>query len=728
MHAIRRFIVPAIALACAAGALHAETSADPESRSGISLSSAVLDPAAPGEVEASLRAPAAAGYWLVKYPGPVTAAQRQALGARVSRVYTYLPHDTFLVRAPGDLAAPGTRAALQASFVRPYHPAYKIAPEVAEARGAAAAAGEPRRRMLLVEVYPDADLDAVRMAVAAAGATRIVGAARSPFFSRIRLLLTDAEIAELREPLARIPEVFFLSLEGRKALLNDTTIWVGQSGVSGGQTTPVFNHGIHGEGQVVGIIDTGLDAGMCYFRDAVLPLPTHNDCNGGTVVNPGQRKVLGMDFLWTSECSGGVTNSEWDTQGHGTHVAGTVAGDNLANPIGHDPGDGMAPGAKLVIQDGGYLPDNCGDLPGIGCPVVDMNPLFQQAYDQGARLHTNSYGDNENGAVQNNYTATSQDVDEFMWNHKDFQIFFAAGNSGPGTGSVGSPSTAKNVISVGATQHASAAESMAFFSSCGPTDDNRIKPDLTIPGEDVVSANDDGNAGTQNCNTLSLSGTSMASPAAAGFGALARQYYTDGFYPTGVAVPADAFTPTAALVKASLLSSAQNMTGVGQPIPSNCQGWGRILLDNALFFPGDARQLWVTDDTTGFPTGSSGETRTFDFTVNSSSVPFKVTLVWTDFPSTPAAAIHLVNDLDLQVVGPGGTFLGNVFSGGQSTTGGSADRRNTVEQVLRLAPTAGSYTVTVRSFTVPNGPQPFALVVTGDVVAVPVELQSFDVQ
>jgi hypothetical protein len=170
------------------------------------------------------------------------------------------------------------------------------------------------------------------------------------------------------------------------------------------------------------------------------------------------------------------------------------------------------------------------------------------------------------------------------------------------------------------------------------------------------------------------------------------------------------------------------MTGVGQPIPSNCQGWGRILLDNALFFPGDARQLWVTDDTTGFPTGSSGETRTFDFTVNSSSVPFKVTLVWTDFPSTPAAAIHLVNDLDLQVVGPGGTFLGNVFSGGQSTTGGSADRRNTVEQVLRLAPTAGSYTVTVRSFTVPNGPQPFALVVTGDVVAVPVELQSFDVQ
>jgi len=214
-----------------------------------------------------------------------------------------------------------------------------------------------------------------------------------------------------------------------------------------------------------------------------------------------------------------------------------------------------------------------------------------------------------------------------------------------------------------------------------------------------------------------MSGTSMASPAAAGFGALARQYYADGFYPSGAANPPDAFPPTSALVKATLLNSAQNMTGVTPPIPSNCQGWGRILLDNALYFPGDVRRLWARDDTVGFPLGSSGETRTFGFTVNSASAPFKATLVWTDFPSTPAASPHINDDLDLEVVGPGGTYLGNVFSGGQSTTGGAADRRNGVEQVLRLSPTPGDYTVTVRSFTVPNGPQPFALVVTGDITA-----------
>jgi hypothetical protein len=67
------------------------------------------------------------------------------------------------------------------------------------------------------------------------------------------------------------------------------------------------------------------------------------------------------------------------------------------------------------------------------------------------------------------------------------------------------------------------------------------------------------------------------------------------------------------------------------------------------------------------------------------------------------------------VSGPGGTLRGNVFSGGQSTTGGSADRRNTVEQVLLASPAAGEYVVTVQSANVPNGPQPFALVVTGSV-------------
>ena len=206
----------------------------------------------------------------------------------------------------------------------------------------------------------------------------------------------------------------------------------------------------------------------------------------------------------------------------------------------------------------------------------------------------------------------------------------------------------------------------------------------------------------------------MAAPGVAGALALVRQYYTGGWYPSGSSVPGDAFTPSGALMKATLINSGSNMTGVSQPIPSNCQGWGRVLLDDSLHISGDSRGLFVEDDPTGFALGSSGDERAFPLAIASSSEPLKVTLAWTDYPSTPAANPHINNDLDLIVSGPSGTFLGNVFSGGESTSGGSADRLNSVEQVLIPNPTPGSYTVTVRSFTVPNGPQPFALVVSAD--------------
>lgn len=305
-----------------------------------------------------------------------------------------------------------------------------------------------------------------------------------------------------------------------------------------------------------------------------------------------------------------------------------------------------------------------------------------------------------------------------MFNHPDFLILFAAGNSGPGVATVGSPSTAKNTISVGATLRGTQANSLARFSSCGPTADGRIKPDLTMPGSNIVSARNDSNVTTNNCSTITMSGTSMASPAAAGMAALVRQYYADGNYPTGAPVAANGFAPSAALIKATLLNSTQTMTGTGVgAVPDTCQGWGRILLDNTLFFTGDARKLLAFDDA-GFAQAGAGQLKTFGVTVGAGQ-PLRVTLAWTDFPSTPAASINLNNDLDLVVTGPTGDFLGNVFSGSQSAAGGAADRLNNIEQVTLLAPVAGTYTVTVRAFNVPSSAQPFALVMSGDVTAAP---------
>jgi len=650
---------------------------------------------------------------LVKFPGPVSGGQLETL-ATTAQIYTYLPHDTFLVRpfkgGAAAMATLGATAAIGASWTGAFRPEYKIAAGLGEL----AAIAPIDTLTVMASVFPDADVAQVADAAARLPGATVVGVQDGAPFSRVRMRIDGAALADATAALAGLGEVFWLDVEGRRQLLNDTTIWVGQSGLNAGQTTPVFDHGIHGEGQVVGYIDTGVDADSCYFRDTARGLPPTNACNGGTVVDTAQRKVIAVDFLTSTECAGGIASTEWDTQNHGSHVGGTIAGDNFANPIAHDPGDGMAPGAKLVVQDAGFRTDNCGDLPGIGCPVVDLKPIFQQAYTQGARIHTNSWGDNENGAVQNNYTVASADVDQFMFSHPDFLILFAAGNAGPGTGSVGSPSTNKNGIAVGATQRGTAANSMASFSSCGPTADNRIKPDLTMPGQNIISARNDASVTSNNCTTISMSGTSMASPAGAGMAALTRQYYTDGFYPTGVAVAANKFTPSAALVKATMLNSTQVMTGTGTgAVPNNCQGWGRVLLDNTLFFTGQARTLFATDDA-GFPQGSAGQTKTFTVQV-AAGQPLRVTLAWTDFPSTPAASINLNNDLDLQVTGPSGTFLGNVFSASQSTTGGAADRRNNVEQVTLNTPAAGSYTITVRAFNVPSSAQPFALVASGAV-------------
>jgi len=118
------------------------------------------------------------------------------------------------------------------------------------------------------------------------------------------------------------------------------------------------------------------------------------------------------------------------------------------------------------------------------------------------------------------------------------------------------------------------------------------------------------------------------------------------------------------------------------------------------------------ENTPGLNTGGS---LSFQYNVSSGGSSLKVTLVWSDFPSTEAAAQNLVNDLDLTVTAPGGAlYRGNVFSGGWSQTGGSADRVNNVENVYVNSAPSGTWTVQVSGFNVPNGPQPFALVVDGN--------------
>jgi hypothetical protein len=204
----------------------------------------------------------------------------------------------------------------------------------------------------------------------------------------------------------------------------------------------------------------------------------------------------------------------------------------------------------------------------------------------------------------------------------------------------------------------------------------------------------------------------MASPAVAGASALVRQYFTEGWYPTGAATPANAFTPSAALLKAMDITSTDNdMTG--QNIPNTTVGWGRIKLDNILYFPGDTRRTAVVDEHDGLATAEFAD---HEVNVTDASIPLKITLVWTDREGSPGAAIELVNNLDLTVTDPGSTtYLGNVFAAGQSAPGGAADLLNVEEGVRRNTPALGKWKIRVSGTNVPFGPQPFALVVSGGI-------------
>jgi len=686
------------------------TAALADSSRSVSLRSGAIEPGRDAGSVASRDGDDGPSRYIVRFRNAPGGFERGQLQAVTAKIETPLPGQAFLVSLPAERSTALARIP-GVDWATPFLPQDKLSPEIAEI----AAGGETDATVIvMLQLFGDADPQAVAEELVAAG-LQVAGAGRGPRFGRLVLRMTGAEVEAHRQELAERNDVFWVGRRYRRTLQNNDVVWIDQSGLDGGMTTPVHDQGVHGEGQIGAVLDTGVDADSCFYRDGALGLPPAND-GSGTVVDMNQRKIIAVDFLDPGEDPSDPTH--WDTHGHGSHVAGTMVGDDLANEIVHDTGDGLAPGAKVVIQDAGFAPDDCGDLPGIGCPVTDLIPVFQQAYDQGARVHNNSWNDNENAAVQNAYTDASEDVDEFTWNNPDFLVLFGAGNSVlGGYGTVGSPGTCKNGMSIGSTYNGLTANRLSDYSSWGPTDDGRLKPDVLSPGQNVISCASDFDVTTNNCTTYSSYGTSHASPGAAGAALLIRQYFVDGFYPTGTANAPDGFYPTAALVKAMLINSATpiDIDAPANPIeaPGIEQGWGRVMLDNAMHFAGEARDLYV-DEHGGF-TSPTDPPVTYRLDVLDSSEPLKVTLAWTDHPSTPAASTHLVNDLDLRVDGAGGGWQGNAFLHGQSHHLGDPDRVDNVEGVMVENPAPGTYSIQVSPYAIPSGPQPFVLVVTGRV-------------
>jgi len=265
------------------------------------------------------------------------------------------------------------------------------------------------------------------------------------------------------------------------------------------------------------------------------------------------------------------------------------------------------------------------------------------------------------------------------------------------------PACGKNAIQVGATNKD--ADSMTSFSSWGPCDDGRIKPVVSAPGcatsGGIYSCSNAGNA-----SYTTMCGTSMASPITAGAVAQLIEYCRS----QGLTYcPTDGeFRPASA--KALLIHSAVDLGNAG---PDYQYGYGRILVDAAADLltnnPGggnyaDLRQDTITDQ---------AEIDTYQITVSGSPTQLKVSLAWDDEAASMQALKKLVNDLDLEVISPGGTtyrpyILDPNNPANPATTG--IDSTNNQEQVLVSSPANGTWTIRVIGRTVPASPQAYSLI------------------
>lgn len=525
---------------------------------------------------------------------------------------------------------------------------------------------------------------------------------------RMRWLVKAGNVKRFALELAAFEEVVSVSPFFLPRPLNDDSVWVIQSYDTINKrnyalSATLFSHGILGGGETAGIADSGMDNDMCYFSYgpdgfAIASYPQPPD--------PGpldqSKKVVGYSVLpGASAYDNNVICGSW-INFHGTHTAGTLAGDsyfNLASESdpGHDGGDGMAPMAKIYFQDVGD--DTSGCLTGL---ANDYSDIFSQACNAGVRVHSNSWG-SASGSV---YSAEASSVDGFLYNHEDFSLFFAAGNTGPMGNAIDSPATAKNCVTVGSVVSGSyGANMVSDFSSRGPTDDGRIKPDIMAPGENINSASGTISSTDGNCTMKFMSGTSMATPTAAGGAILLRNYFTKGFYPGGEANASDAFSPSSSLVKAALIAGAMDVGSAD--IPNVIEGWGRVNLDRfAYFSSGEKNGLRCAAYDVRNECGlADGEEMVFRIDMDRSG-PLKIVLAWLDPEGSPMSSVALVNDLDLEIVSPSGAvYHGNNFSSGESVPSGQQDRRNNIEGFYLSSAGEGAWQVRVRAFDVNGTPR-----------------------
>jgi len=672
--------------------------------SSITINGITVDPETHAPALAAVHALAAdaaqSDYVLIQTKGPLTKEQKETLAQRSVTILEYVPENTYMCYyPPSDLQK--LRELPFVTWANVYMRGFKVAPalrpeEPSHGAPAALLMGAPAQvrsfqppELVDVVLHRNEVPEAVQRQIAEAAHVDPDSLQVEEGSGKVRLKVYPKYF----DAVAQIDAVRHLEKVAERKLHNNVARQLLRAGMPLGATT------FEGAGEVVAICDTGFDKGS------------------KTDVHPAfQGRVKKLYAL-------GRTKAD-DPHGHGTHVAGSVLGDGTSPGMGGAI-RGTAPKAKLVLQS---VLDSAGGLGGL---PTDLRTLFQPPYtSQGARVHTNSWGDTGNFGV---YTSNAQEIDDFVWNHRDCVICFAAGNEGTDgnldgvidRGSVTPPATAKNCITVGATENlrptfqstyepfgfpsqpfrsdkvANNAEGMAAFSSRGPTRDGRFKPDVVAPGTAILSTRSRNAQATTDWGVSSDSafmfdgGTSMATPLVAGCVTVIREWLRKK---QGLA------KPSAALIKALLINGARDIGGQYVPSeagssPNFAEGFGRVDLANTMGPLAPQETISFHDEADVLDTGQE---KVFPVDVPANAAFLRATLVWTD-----PAGEALQNDLDLIVRAANGSER----HGNMPASSTDFDRINNVEQVVWTGIPAGAATVTVRAHRITLNPQSFALVI-----------------
>ncbi len=347
---------------------------------------------------------------------------------------------------------------------------------------------------------------------------------------------------------------------------------------------------------------------------------------------------------------------------HGTHVAGILGGAGNINP----KYAGQAPGVNMIYKDGFDDILSVGVLTGL-YNGVDSIRVTNHSLGQGANL---------------GYTADARTADLQVESLPAIYNVHSCGNSGSGWETItGGYKAAKNAIATGNLDYKDLINSS---SSRGPSADGRIKPDICAKGTNVQSTLLNNTYGP---NT----GTSMSSPGAAGcFAQLIEAYRS-------MNAGAD---PKLALLKGIVLNTADDLGNAG---PDYVYGWGRINVWGAYNAMKDQRYLSSTI--------SQGGNNSHIITVPANTSAIKVMVYWADPAATAGVTKALINDLDIVLAGSSQNYSPWEldFSSPATAATKGTDRDNNMEQVVVAAPPAGTYTLNVNGYLVPQGPQEYWL-------------------